>query len=109
MVIAAIVVCLTPVLILLGMATGFSSLIGLIVVLAVVALVVRWPVIAFYIVAGSALMIEQDPLILNGTPAYNLYVFYWPPSSQGLIERPIGFFMLFAFLVLICHRLATRQ
>ena len=109
MIIAAIVICLTPVLMLIGMYIGFSYMIGGIVVLAILAFVARWPVIAFFLVAVSALVVEQDPSSLSGSFSYTLYVFYWPTSFAGLIERPIGFFILFAFIVLICHRFVTRQ
>ncbi len=109
MIIAAIVICLTPVLILIGMDIGFSYMVAGIVVLAILAFVARWPVIAFYLVAAAALVVEQDPSSLSGSFSYTLYVFYWPTSLAGLPERPIGFFILLAFLVLICHRIVTRQ
>lgn len=107
--ICAILFCLTPLLALAGVMIGFSTVLGLSVVLAIVVLIARWPIIGSYIVAGSVLLIEQEPLVLNGVPAYNLYVFYWPPRYAGLIERPIGFLMLFIFLVLLCRHFVNHQ
>ncbi len=105
----AIVFGLTPLLALAGWMIGFSTVLGLSVVLVVVVLIARWPIIGFYVVAGCALLIEQEPLVLNGVTAYNLNVFYWPPRYTGLIERPIGFLMLFIFLVILCQRFVKRQ
>ena len=108
-IIFAIVFGLTPLLTLAGEKIGFSTVVGLSVVLAVVVLIVRWPVLGLYVVAGCALLVEADPLVLNGHPAYSLYVFYWPPRYAGLIERPIGFLLLFIFLMVLCQRLVKRQ
>src|SRR5437763_2297858 len=105
----AIAFCLTPLLALAGGLIGFSTVLGLSVVLVVIVLIARWPIIGFYVVAGCALLIEQEPLVLNGVTAYNLYVFYWPTRYAGLIERPIGFLLLFIFLVVLCQRLVRRQ
>jgi hypothetical protein len=105
----AIVFCLTPLLTLAGWLIGFSTVLGLSVVLVVVVLIARWPIIGFYVIAGCAMLIEQEPLVLNGVTAYDLYVFHWPARLSGLIERPIGFLMLFIFLVLLCQRFVKRQ
>ena len=99
----------TPLLVLLGLRIGFSYLLGSVFVLAIIASIVTWPVIGFYMIAASALLVEQEVLIVNGKPLYSLYVFYWPPRYDGLIERPIGFLMLFIFFVLICHRFVKRE
>src|SRR5437763_2373634 len=108
-IIFAIAFGLTPLLTLAGEMIGFSTVMGLSVVLAVVVLIVLWPVLGLYVVAGCALLVEAEPLVLNGHPAYSLYVFYWPPRYAGLIERPIGFLLLFIFLVVLCQRLVRRQ
>lgn len=100
--------CLTPLLVLSGVIFGFGNTLSILVVLALAVLIVRWPVVGFYVVALFALVIEQGPLYVNGV-AFNFYVFYWPPNLAGLFERPIGFLIIFIFLVLICHRLAARQ
>ncbi len=93
---------------LLGVKYGFSSVLGIMVVLSALLLISRWPVAGFFVVACCTLAIDQEPLVLNGTPI-NLYVFYWPPRYTGLIERPVGFLLIFIFFVLICHRFASRQ
>jgi len=99
---------LTPLLILSGATLGFGLVLGLLAALCVVALIIRWPVLGFFVVAGCALLVEQGPLALSGLTS-NLYIFYWPPKLEGMIERPIGFLLLFIFMVLICHRLVMRQ
>ena len=63
---------------LFGVKYGFSSVLGIMVVLSVLLLISRWPVAGFFVVACCTLVIDQEPLVLNGTPI-NLYVFYWPP------------------------------
>src|SRR5215467_11814529 len=101
---------LTPLLVLAGASIGFSMLIEGLLALIAAALVVRWPVLGFWIVAGCALLIEQNPLTVNANILTDqLYIFAWPPRLTGLIERPIGFFMLFIFLGFVFLRLVTRQ
>ena len=103
------VLLVTPLLVWLGSQIGFSYMLGGVIVLAIIGSIVTWPVTGFYMIAGSALLVEQNALIVNGNPLYSLYVFYWPPRYEGLIERPIGFLILFIFFVLICHRFVTRE
>ena len=103
------VLLITPLLVWLASKIGFTYLFGSIIVLAIVASIVTWPVIGFYIIAASALLVEQEALLVNGKPLYSLYIFYWPPRYDGLIERPIGFLMLFIFFVLLCHRFVKRE
>ncbi len=91
-----------------GIQFGFSNVIGIAVVLAVILLISRWPIVGFFVVACSALLIDQEPLVLNGTPI-NLYVFYWPSRLTGLVERPIGFLLLYILFVLLCQHFARRQ
>src|SRR5947209_12893261 len=100
---------LTPLLALAGTVVGFSTVLGISVVLIILVLIALWPVVGFFVVAACALLVEQDPLVLNGAPAYLLYVFYWPPRYAGLIERPIGFLMIYIFLVLLCHQFVKRR
>ncbi|MHB8597385.1 MAG: hypothetical protein ACYDER_11315 [Ktedonobacteraceae bacterium] len=107
--IVAAVLLVTPLLVWLGSKIGFSYTLGGVIVLAIIASIVTWPVIGFYLIAASALLVEEEALIVNGKPLYSLYVFYWPPRYEGLIERPIGFLMLFIFFVLICHRFVKRE
>ena len=91
-----------------GVEFGFSTMLGIVIALGVMLLIIRWPFVGFFVIAGFALLIDQEPLVLNGAPLL-LYVFYWPPRLTGLIERPVGFLFLFIFFVLICHRLVSRQ
>ncbi len=91
-----------------GISIGFSLVLALFGVLMIVALTVRWPIVGFFVVLGCTLLIEQDPLAVFGGTA-NAFVFYWPTALQGLPDRPIGFFMLFVFLVFIVHNLLKRQ
>lgn len=99
---------LTPLLVLSGVTIGFGLTLGGITAVTIAMLVVRWPVVGFFVVAGCTLLVDQGPLIVNNFGFY-LYVFFWPPSLQGLIERPIGFFILFIFFMYICHNLLRRR
>ncbi len=99
---------LVPVLVIAGVALGFSYLLAILVVLIITALVIRWPVVGFFVILVAALAIDQSPTsVVGGSPT--LYVFYWPTSLQGLPDRPIGFFLLFVLLVFMLHGLLTRQ
>lgn len=103
-----IVLSLTPLLAVAGMTVGFSMVVGGVAALAIAALVVRWPVTGFFVVAGCVVLIEQNPLTTS-IFTDRLYIFNWPPQLQGLFERPIGFFFLFVFLILICYNLIKRR
>jgi hypothetical protein len=99
---------LVPGLVLAGLALGFSYLFALLVVLMLTALVLRWPMVGFFVALVAALAIDQSPTnVVGGSPT--LYVFYWPPSLQGLPDRPIGLFLAFVLLVLLLHGLLRRQ
>jgi hypothetical protein len=101
---------LTPLLVLAGTSIGFNMVMGGLVALIAAALVVRWPVLGFWIVAGCTVLIEQNPLTVNAHILTDqLYIFAWPPSLTGSIERPIGFFILFIFLVFVFFQLVKRQ
>jgi len=99
---------LTPLLVLGGVTLGFSLVLGSLVALIIAALIVRWPLVGFYVVAGCVVLIESEPL---WTPILTdqLYIFYWPPGLEGQIERPIGFLMIFIIVVFVCHLLIHRQ
>jgi len=99
---------LTPLLVWGGALIGFSVVLAILVALSIAALVVRWPVAGFFVVLGCVLLIEQDSLRF-AIFTDNLYVFGWPPSLAGLIDRPIGFLIVFIILVYICHRLTGFQ
>jgi hypothetical protein len=100
--------CLVPTLVIGGAKFGFSLGPAILGVLVIIALIVRWPTFGFFIVVGCALVIDQAPLaVLGNSP--QIYIFYWPPSLEGLPDRPIGFLMLLILLVLIIHGLLKRQ
>ncbi len=104
----AVGLSLIPVLVLAGAALGFSIVAAVVVTALAALLIIKWPLTGFFMTLGCVLVIEQNPLqyhILTD----QLNVFYWPPSLAGLIERPIGFLMLFTFFIFLCHRLAKRQ
>lgn len=100
--------CLVFLLVAGGISIGFSLILAIFGVLIIVALTVLWPIVGFFVVLGCTLLIEQDPLLVFGGKP-NVFVFYWPPALEGLPDRPIGFFMLFVFLVFIVHNLLKRQ
>lgn len=100
--------CLVFLMVAAGITIGFSLALALFGVLIIVALTVLWPTVGFFVIVCGTLLIEQDPLAVFGSKP-NAYVFYWPYALQGLPDRPIGFFMLFVFLVLIVHNLLKRH
>ena len=102
------VLCLTPVLVYVGISYSFGIALALIGLLVICAVVLRWPVAGLFVVTGCTLLIEQTALPYFGT-ALNFYVFYWPPNLSGLPDRPIGFLMAAILLVFICQQLLKRQ
>lgn len=99
---------LVPALALAGLALGFSYVLALLLVLLLTALVLRWPLVGFFVALVAALAIDQSPTnVVGGGPT--LYVFYWPTALQGLPDRPIGVFMLVVLLVVVLHGLLRRQ
>ena len=100
--------CLVFLLVAGGISIGFSLILAIFGILIIVALTVLWPMVGFFVILGSTLLIEQNPLPVFGA-SQSMSVFYWPPALQGLPDRPIGFFMLFVFLVFIVHNLLKRQ
>lgn len=107
-VIFAIMCGLTPFLVWSGSIIGYSMVIGGFVVLVAAALIIRWPVAGFYILSSCVVLIEEESL---KTPIFTdqLTVFHWPPALEGLFERPIGFLILFIFLVVICKNLINHR
>jgi len=99
---------LTPLLVLAGVAVGFSMLLGVLAVLALTIAVFRWPTLGLFIVAICIFLIEQEPL---STPILtdNLYVFHWPAQLEGFVERPIGVLIILSLVFWIIHRLALSQ
>ncbi|WP_322480739.1 O-antigen ligase family protein [Thermogemmatispora sp.] len=98
---------LLPLLILAGVSIGFSIVVALLTTFAASLLIMRWPVCGLFLCLACVLLVEQNPLQIHiGTDQLN--IFYWPPNMAGMIERPIGFLMLFTLFMAICHRLAKR-
>lgn len=107
-IICSIVVFLTPLLALAGIAMGPSLLLGITAAIIVAIVVARWPLAGFFVITGCVVFIDQAPLIV---PVFTdrLYVYYWPSALEGLIERPIGFLFLLILFAIICHHLMKRQ
>jgi hypothetical protein len=87
---------------------GFGLLIAIVPVTAIAALIVVYPIVGMYVILVCAVLIEQEPIAY---PIFTdrLNVFYWPANLSGLVERPIGFLMLFTLLVIVCRNFATRR
>jgi hypothetical protein len=101
--------CLVSGVVLGGTAIGFTFVFTILAILIICALVIRWPIFGFFSVLGSALLIEQNSLPMAISLPQFYYIFSWPPSLQGLPDRPIGFFMVFILLVFIIHGLLKHQ
>lgn len=108
LIVLVVALCLTPLLILGGSVIGYSYIVGGIGVLFFIALVVRRPIFGMYMVAAAALLVEQDPLVLKGA-SITIYAFYWPNGLTGLFERPIGFLILFIFLLIMTYSYARHR
>jgi O-antigen ligase len=101
-------VLVTPLFVYAGYKLSFGLVAGLLgVVLLLIAIALR-PIVAFYVVAICAVLIEQEPLPY---PIFTdqLNVYYWPPRLAGLVERPIGFLFLYALFVLLLRNFAARR
>lgn len=66
------------------------------------------PIIGVYIVAASVVFIETQPLQIS-VLTDRFYVYYWPPSLAGLVDRPIGMLLLVLFAGLISYRIQRQQ
>src|SRR5258708_20039579 len=95
--------CLVPLLTISGTIFGFSTVLGIVGLIVLVAIVIRWPLFGFFVGLGCTLLIDQDPLPLVYNFS-NVYIFHWPPALQGLPDRPIGFFLLLVLLGFIVQR-----
>lgn len=107
-VIFVIVLGLTPLLVLAGATAGIGILLGGLAILIIVAFIIRWPIAGLYVVVGLVTLIEQEPLSTS-ILTDRLPVFYWPPSLEGVVERPIGLLFIFILLVFVGQRLLRRQ
>lgn len=84
-----------------GATVGYPIALAVLGLLVLASLLLRWPILGFYIVAAAAVMVDEQ--------AGTLYVFSWPPALEGFIERPIGVLVFFVLAVLVLQRFATRQ
>jgi cell division protein FtsW (lipid II flippase) len=103
-----ITLSMTPVIMIAGLSFGMTFVLGVVIAIILAGLVVRWPVIGFFVVATCVVLVEQDALSSTDFTD-RLYVFYWPTKFEGLPERPLGFLILFIFLVIICGNLLSRK
>lgn len=108
-VIFAMTFSIAPLLILGGLNIGLGLLLGIPGALIITYLLIRWPLTGFYLIAGSALLVEEQPLTTASVLTDHLYIFYWPAGLEGQIERPIGYLFIFVILVVVCHRFINRR
>src|SRR5690349_1968146 len=91
-----------------GSKAGYAAVTTGVLVAGLAMAVMVWPIVGFFAIAASILLVEQNQLTISiWTDTLN--VFYWPPKYAGLPERPIGMLILYIFLVVICRNFATRQ
>ena len=100
-------VFVTPLVVLADINLGLSLLLSVAAVIGIAALVIRWPQAGFFVIAGCIVFIDQAPLLVP-VITDRVYVYYWPPALEGLVERPIGFLFLFVLFVVICRNVVTR-
>lgn len=98
----------TPLVLLAGNRVGYAVIITALLVLILAIVVMLRPIIGLFLVAGAALIIEQNPIPFE-IFTDRLPIFYWPPQYAGLPERPIGFLILYIFFALFCHRFSNRK
>lgn len=106
--ICGVLVLLTPVVVLGVLDLGVGLFVALPVVLVVCIMVARRPQLGFFVITACVVFIDQAPQLI---PIFTdkLYVYFWPPALEGLIERPIGFLFLFILFVLVCRHLVKRE
>src|SRR5690242_429735 len=107
-VIACIAFGLAPLLVWGGVNMGLSLVLGIVVALGLTIVIVRWPLVGLYVVAGCILLIEDNPAPISMFTD-TLYVFSWPPGLEGLFERPIGLVFITILFAFVYHRLLKRQ
>ncbi|HYL42428.1 MAG TPA: hypothetical protein VEU97_03495 [Ktedonobacteraceae bacterium] len=108
LVVCSIFVFFTPLVVLAAVNLWLSLLLSIAAVIIIGAVIARWPQAGFFIMSGCVVLIDQATLPV---PVFTdkLYVYYWPPYLEGLIERPIGFLFLFILLVIIYHHISKRE
>jgi O-antigen ligase len=99
---------LTPVVVLGVLDLGVGLFVALPVILVLCLVIARRPQVGFLVITLCVVCIDQAPQLV---PIFTdkLYVYFWPPGLEGLIERPIGFLFLFILFVLVCRHLVARQ
>ena len=82
LVLCGIVVFITPLVVLAGINLGLSLLLAGVAVIGLTAVIARWPLAGFFVIAGCVVFIDQAPLI---TPVFtdSLYVYSWPTASRA--------------------------
>ena len=106
--ICGVLIFLTPVVVLGVLNIGVGLFVVLPVVIVLLVVIARRPQLGFFAITACVVFIDQAPQLV---PIFTdkLYVYYWPPTLEGLIERPIGFLFLFVLFVLVCRHLVKRE
>src|SRR5579863_10547353 len=102
------VLCITPLLILAGLNTGFSLLLGAVAAIVAAIVAFRWPLMGFFGIVVCTIVFEQDPLNFSDLTD-KLHIYYWPTSLTGIPERPIGILFLLILFSFICQRIVKRE
>jgi hypothetical protein len=106
--ICTVLVFLTPIVVLGILNVGIALVVALPVILVLLVVIARWPQAGFFVITACVVFIDQAPQLVP-ILTDKLYVYYWPPALEGLIERPIGFLFLFILFVLLCRHAVKRQ
>jgi O-antigen ligase len=106
--ICGVLVFLTPIVVLGVLNVGVWLFVALPVVLVLLIVIARWPQVGFFVMTACVVFIDQAPQLV---PIFTdkLYVYFWPPALEGLIERPIGFLFLFLLFVLLCRHAVKHE
>lgn len=64
------------------------------------------PIVGLYVVTAWVVVIEVEPLAIS-ILTDRLYVYHWPPSLAGRVDRPIGL-LLFAVLAVVVYQRRRR-
>jgi hypothetical protein len=104
----AVAIGATSLLVLGENALGLDILVSLLAALSALVAVMFRPIAGLYCLVGAVILVEQENI---ATPILTdqLYIFHWTPQLEGLFERPLGFFLLVLFLVVIGRNLAHRR
>jgi len=106
--ICGVLLFLTPLVVLGVLNVGVGLFVALPVILVLLIVIARWPQVGFFVMTACVVFIDQAPQLV---PIFTdkLYVYFWPPVLEGLIERPIGFLFLFMLFVLLCRHAVKRE